>query len=1807
MASFARTGCLHLCCLFVRHPWRSAAPVGQRKQRRNSYSVGYGAGTGMPDMLVEGGPISPQQSRPVIPGYGTVGLFSDMKRSSELMPAQEQLGLSQDMLSTSQQLAGPRATRHRRASVAMDYGSSQQTLQPAIGAFNATAISAEPQRPSQRWQPPSLLNVVQHPVSSPQPATPAEPLLTRPRATFSPDSNGQADSAVPPSERSGLGWKFRRMLTRSISKAQLGAAPQPGSGNVVNGQPSNLAVSGALNTPVAQPAGVLLRRSTLSVGNDGVEKEVHAGNQPQQPQQHQEHGSQPGSGTYPGMTDVAASGVHPAAPFKRGLNRGVVSYIRPLATLPPFVPRLLKEDVACDHQKYAGFDELSAKELASASKALVPSITEFQGAVMIADVKGFTQLTEILSKKGTAGVELLTNCMNNYFTRVINMILAFDGDVVKFAGDSMIVAFSPTEQEAEQPDKGLYPATLRCTQCAHVLATRLGHMRMKMNGQVEPINVQAPERVPDIDEGTGESYFRLDSSSQSQQLASSRRTRTMTAASSPAQAAATANGALPSNSSSQSQALVTGPASMPWSASGGLPQLPSALTHSNGAMAIDSPRSSHMTGSTVRSSTISAGVSYNLPDAPDTAQVSTLLVMADAPHARDSGPLRPMAASSTALDAAGQGQPPASANRTWVAAVSTALSRKMGGYSQPARVRAEAAAAASSSGGASPVLGASPIPVASSLLADPDRGTGSGSQTPQPPAGGGAGPSLFGLGSALRRARAATDTQLSAGKDAGGSRASGIADTNTGLLWGLEAGGGFVRRELSLASKLNIPPPVRMLGGRASGIGGLPSTAGTLGAPVGDGAGVTANGWTLPDSDLGAVGGAARRASGSAALARPRQGLSGADRASGLVPALGGAAAGAGLGQPGVGSGAGGAAAQSWASKFQNLQSGVTAGLEDALLVERRRASHNLRASTAWEPLQEVVDEGLGEEEGEEGAGGSPGPEDAASSVARSAGSKPSHCGSQDRVEQRGKSQSWRAGQLVVDTQAGMTPGNGVQLSSGSRNRLADMRKRIFGGKRHHSSLLGSGGKAGEAVRREGGSGALPSALVAVLGSVGLGHNANSSPHNRQVSTSSMSTSISAALGPDDSSQYQSMSSLHPSSLSGQPATLLNTQPLYEWSEDSYPVEAGGGLAGGSAAGTVAAAPGASQRRLFTRGVAAPTTANIGGYMAPGTGLGRGPIAEGVLLLDSEDLSAAACHRGPPPVCELGAGSDSTCCSLALQRQHQHDDCRHSDTGHLSRKLVQAGPAQQGQPSRRHKRRQAGTSFGKSLPFAPELPLQPELPCSSPMSGRRRHKRWQGCLKSSTSGRPRLHPACLPATLVGDQHPGVSWQRAALRSLRSSSCDDAKTHGPGVSQTGASQLASAVQVCGPGPVAEGSPWHQPAVPELLTAHGSNHDGSPTFNPHGGLEPAARVASHEYHGAATVGSSRNLLVKLSTWFQPGPGRKAVGKEAVGPAFDRTRRGLDVAAKPRDGTSGSGDEVSHPSQSAASMTVNPALAGHRMAHPPGTHPAYSQYKQNRDPIIEEVENSEFSLKIMISAGSVCVFHVGGDLDEVTDPTVPEVPRWEYFIGDRPLAPLRDELGRRRCIAQLALIEKHAEAGEVVGSREVIDLMQEDWEIEMLPDDVGRMHGPWRPFVMPAKGSPPAYGARPTDPGSLAPAAPQQPPRCTAPAASLLLAHEQGQSQFTRLSASATAHTLGTRAAAALLGGIAEQATLAEESIADADTCDPALRLATWTLSMRSGPSPACSSASPPCPTLATRAVCSMSTRWPQCNSQCSRCSR
>lgn len=68
---------------------------------------------------------------------------------------------------------------------------------------------------------------------------------------------------------------------------------------------------------------------------------------------------------------------------------------------------------------------------------------QFYGAVLTADVCGFTSLTErsAASKRGLETVEELMIAVNNYFNELIDTVHRHGGDVVQFAGDCMIVVF----------------------------------------------------------------------------------------------------------------------------------------------------------------------------------------------------------------------------------------------------------------------------------------------------------------------------------------------------------------------------------------------------------------------------------------------------------------------------------------------------------------------------------------------------------------------------------------------------------------------------------------------------------------------------------------------------------------------------------------------------------------------------------------------------------------------------------------------------------------------------------------------------------------------------------------------------------------------------------------------------------------------------------------------------------------------------------------------------------------------------------------------------------------------------------------------------------------------------------------------------------------------------------------------------------------------------------------------------------------------------------------------------------------------
>lgn len=67
-----------------------------------------------------------------------------------------------------------------------------------------------------------------------------------------------------------------------------------------------------------------------------------------------------------------------------------------------------------------------------------PQADRYSAALLFADISGFTPLTETLAQSGPTGLEDLTHILNTYFGQITDLILAHGGDVLKFAGDSLL-------------------------------------------------------------------------------------------------------------------------------------------------------------------------------------------------------------------------------------------------------------------------------------------------------------------------------------------------------------------------------------------------------------------------------------------------------------------------------------------------------------------------------------------------------------------------------------------------------------------------------------------------------------------------------------------------------------------------------------------------------------------------------------------------------------------------------------------------------------------------------------------------------------------------------------------------------------------------------------------------------------------------------------------------------------------------------------------------------------------------------------------------------------------------------------------------------------------------------------------------------------------------------------------------------------------------------------------------------------------------------------------------------------------------
>lgn len=70
----------------------------------------------------------------------------------------------------------------------------------------------------------------------------------------------------------------------------------------------------------------------------------------------------------------------------------------------------------------------------------------FHGSLLLADISGFTALTELLAEAGKHGTEELTTLLNNYFDRMLTIVEKYHGSVITFSGDSLLVRFNMEEE-----------------------------------------------------------------------------------------------------------------------------------------------------------------------------------------------------------------------------------------------------------------------------------------------------------------------------------------------------------------------------------------------------------------------------------------------------------------------------------------------------------------------------------------------------------------------------------------------------------------------------------------------------------------------------------------------------------------------------------------------------------------------------------------------------------------------------------------------------------------------------------------------------------------------------------------------------------------------------------------------------------------------------------------------------------------------------------------------------------------------------------------------------------------------------------------------------------------------------------------------------------------------------------------------------------------------------------------------------------------------------------------------------------------
>ncbi len=113
-----------------------------------------------------------------------------------------------------------------------------------------------------------------------------------------------------------------------------------------------------------------------------------------------------------------------------------------------------------------------------------PFVERFTAAVLFVDISGFTALTESFAALGPSGAEDISSILNNFYGQWIKIVKKYGGDVIKFAGDALLVIW-------QEPN--LERATLRAAYTAIEARKELENFRAGNNTLATRISIGAGE------------------------------------------------------------------------------------------------------------------------------------------------------------------------------------------------------------------------------------------------------------------------------------------------------------------------------------------------------------------------------------------------------------------------------------------------------------------------------------------------------------------------------------------------------------------------------------------------------------------------------------------------------------------------------------------------------------------------------------------------------------------------------------------------------------------------------------------------------------------------------------------------------------------------------------------------------------------------------------------------------------------------------------------------------------------------------------------------------------------------------------------------------------------------------------------------------------------------------------------------------------------------------------------------------------------------------------------------------------------